>query len=174
MTVTTRRATAGALAAYSGVVIALTMLKAFYRIGYLWDPANQVRRDISLAPFSDLIEAKSWFGPLFGYGGNIAFFVPVGVLAFILFERTRRPVLAATLLGAGFSLLIEISQYVFSLGYSDIDDLLMNTLGAFVGAKIAQWCGSRMYKVWIGLTYGAVFLFISLVLAGEPRRPGEN
>lgn len=167
MTVTTRRATAGALAAYSGVVIALTMLKAFYRIGYLWDPANQVRRDISLVPFSDLVEATSWFGPLFGYGGNIAFFVPVGVLAFILFERTRRPVLVTTLFGAGFSLLIEVSQYVFSLGYSDVDDFLMNTLGAFIGAKIARVCGPRLHKVWIGLTYGAVFLFISLVLAGE-------
>lgn len=167
MTVTSRRATAGALAAYSGVVIALTLLKAFFRIGYLWDPANQMRRGVSLVPFSDLVEAKSWFGPLFGYGGNVAFFIPVGVLAFILFERQHRPVLTATLFGAGFSLLIEVSQYVFGLGYSDIDDFLMNTLGAFIGAKIAQWCGPRLHKVWIGLAYGVVFLFTSLVLAGE-------
>ena len=43
------RAAAGSLAAYSCVVVALTMLKSFYRIGYLWDPANQSRRGLSLA-----------------------------------------------------------------------------------------------------------------------------
>ena len=37
----TRGAAVGALTAYSGVVVALTMLKQFFRIGYLWDPSKQ-------------------------------------------------------------------------------------------------------------------------------------
>lgn len=162
-----RRAAAGALVCYSGVVVALTMLKAFYRIGYLWDPANQMRRGISLVPFDDLVDATSWFGPLFEYGGNIAFFVPLGMLAFILFQRVSRPVLVATLLGAGFSLLIEVSQYIFALGYSDIDDLLMNSVGALIGAVFAKACGPKLYGLWIGLAYAATAVFLGLVLAGE-------
>lgn len=157
----------GALIGYSGVVIALTMLKAFYRIGYLWDPANQLRRGVSLAPFDEVINATSWFGPVFEYGGNIAFFVPVGMLAFILFRRLPRPLLAATLLGAGFSLLIEAAQFIFALGYTDIDDFMMNTLGALIGALLAKVCGPKLYWLWIGLAFAAVTVFIGLVIAGE-------
>lgn len=159
-----RLAAAGALIGYSGVVVALTMLKAFYRIGYLWDPANQRRRGISLVPFDDLFNASSWFGPVFEYGGNTAFFVPVGMLAFILFQRSPRPVLATTLLGAGFSLLIEISQYIFALGYSDIDDLMMNTLGALIGAMLAR---AGLHWLWIVLSFAATAAFLGLVAAGE-------
>lgn len=162
-----RKAATGALAAYSCVVIALTMLKAFYRIGYLWDPANQMRRGISFIPLDEFVGATSWFKPLFEYGGNIAFFIPVGMLAYILFERSRRPVMAATLFGAGFSLLVEVSQYVFALGFSDIDDLIMNTLGAFIGATLAKWCGPKLHWLWVALSYLAAVIFVGLVIAGE-------
>lgn len=162
-----RSAAIGVLVGYSGVVIALTMLKAFYRIGYLWDPANQMRRGLSLSPFDDLINARSWFGPIFEYGGNIAFFVPVGMLAYILFQRISRPILATTLLGAGFSLAIETSQYIFALGYSDIDDLLMNTFGAFIGATLAKLSGPKFHWTWIGLASLATIIFVGLVIGGE-------
>ena len=162
-----RAATIGALVGYSGVVIALTMLKAFYRIGYLWDPANQMRRGLSLSPFDDLINASSWFEPVFEYGGNVAFFVPVGMLAYILFQRTPRPLLVTTLLGACFSLAIETSQYIFALGYSDIDDLLMNTLGAFIGAVLAKLFGPKFHWTWIGLASLATITFVGLVIGGE-------
>lgn len=165
--VSQRTATIGALVGYSGVVIALTMLKALYRIGYLWDPANQMRRGLSLSPFDDLINASSWFGPVFEYGGSVAFFVPVGMLAYILFQRVSRPLLATTLLGAGFSLAIETSQYIFALGYSDIDDLLMNTLGAFIGAVLAKLFGPKFHWTWIGLASLATITFVGLVIGGE-------
>lgn len=162
-----RPAAISALIGYSGVVIALTMLKAFYRIGYLWNPANQMTRDVSLVPFDEVVNATSWFGPVFEYGGNIAFFVPVGMLAFILFRQLPRPPLAATLFGAGFSLLIEASQFIFALGHTDIDDFMMNTLGALIGALLAKVCGPKLYWLWIGLAVAAVIVFIGLVIAGE-------
>lgn len=162
-----RRAAAGALFAYSCVVNALTMFKAFYRIGYLWDPANQRRRDVSFIPFDEFVGAASWFKPVFEYGGNIAFFIPIGMLAYILFERSRRPVMAATLFGAAYSLLIEISQYVFALGFTDIDDLMMNTLGAFIGATLVKWCGPKLHWLWVALSYLAAVVFVGLVIAGE-------
>lgn len=43
----------------------------------------------------------------------------------------------------------------------------MNTLGAFVGATIARWCGPKFHRVWVGLTFIAVAVFIGLVLAGD-------
>lgn len=159
----TRSAQVASLVAYSGVVVALTLLKSFYRIGYLWDPANQSRRGLSLLPFSELVGAHSVFGPLFGYGGNIAFFIPVGVLAYVLWRKVS----VAVLVGAVFSLAMEVAQYVFALGLSDVDDLLMNTVGAALGAVIARWAGPRWFPLWVVLDVVAAGVFAGLVVAGE-------
>ncbi|MEX3505573.1 VanZ family protein [Corynebacterium sp. LK2510] len=158
-----RRAAAGSLAAYCCVVVALTMLKAFYRIGYLWDPANQSRRGLSLRPFAELIDATSVFAPAFGYGGNIAFFVPVGVLAYVVFGRAGR----AIAFGALLSLAMELGQYIFALGLTDIDDLIMNTLGAALGVGVAKLFGPRFHPLWVGLGYAVAVVFAGLVLVGE-------
>lgn len=159
----TRGAATGALLAYSGVVIALTMLKQFFRIGYLWDPAKQPFVGYSFIPFHEIFTASSWFGPLFGYGGNLAFFIPVGLLLYVIFGRVKW----ATIVGGGFSLAIEAAQFFAQLGYTDVDDFIMNTVGAFVGATLARWCGPKMHRVWIGLTFAAVAVLIGLVLAGD-------
>lgn len=160
---TMRRLTWLALAVYSAVMIALTMLKGFYRIGYLWDPAVHRYRELRLVPFEDLVGAVSWFAPLFGYLGNIAFFIPFGVLVYMLLIDVRRTVIVGFLA----SLTIEVTQYIFALGYSDIDDLLMNTLGAFLGALVARALGPRWHKVWIGLALALGVVFAVLVGLGE-------
>ena len=78
---------------------------------------------------------------------------------------------------AGFSLLIEISQYIFQLGFSDIDDLLFNTLGTAAGAFIASLFGSRAQWVWVTLTAVLTVVFIVLVILGpslgDPDRVAE-
>lgn len=193
-----------AFACYSTVMIALTMLKALYRIGYLWDPARQHRRDVSLELFGEFSRGDSWFAPIFGYVGNVAFFIPCGVLIFAMVRyplaahailpgradtdmsgnsaskadviRTARltaprGILVTAIIGMLFSLTLEVSQYVFSLGLSDIDDVLMNTIGALVGALIAAaadklW-GPRVRYVWVWLAILLGVVFAILVGLGE-------
>lgn len=161
------------LLAYCGVIVSLTMLKAFFMIGLLWQPEKQRVRGLSLVPLNDLWESSSLFTQLFGYGGNFAFFVPFGVLAYLLVGRIG----ITTLLGAGFSLLIEVSQFVFQLGFSDIDDFLFHTLGAFTGAVIAYWAGPRAQWLWLTLTAVVVIIFVVLVILGDslgdPERVAE-
>ncbi|AHI20218.1 VanZ family protein [Corynebacterium casei] len=162
-----------ALVAYCAIIVSLTMLKAFFVIGLLWIPENQRVRGLSLIPLNDLWESSSLFTQVFGYGGNFAFFVPFGVLVYLLCGRIGQ----TTLFGAGFSLLIEISQYLFQLGFSDIDDFLFNTLGAAAGAWIAQWAGPRARWLWIALTAVLVVVFAALVILGtrlgDPDRVAE-
>lgn len=149
------------------------MLKPFFVIGLLWVPENQRVRGLSLIPLSDLWESSSLFTQVFGYGGNFAFFVPFGILVFLLHGRIG----LTTLFGAGFSLLIEVSQYLFQLGFSDIDDFLFNTLGAAAGACIAAWAGPRAQWLWISLTAVLVIIFAVLVIhgprLGDPNRVAE-
>lgn len=162
-----RRLTWLALGVHTAVMVALTMLKAFYRIGYLWDPAVHRHREIRPVPFEDLFGASGWFLPAFGYLGNLAFFVPFGVLVSMLLIDAPRPLLHTTLIGFAASLSIEVAQYVLALGYSDIDDLLMNTLGAFLGALVARVLGPRWHGVWIGLALALGVVFAVLVGLGE-------
>lgn len=65
---------------------------------------------------------------------NVILFVPFGVLLPALFPRVRFG--AAVLAGFAGSLVIELAQYVLCAGVSDVDDLILNTLGTLVGAGL--------------------------------------
>jgi glycopeptide antibiotics resistance protein len=71
--------------------------------------------------------------------GNILAFVPVGILVPLLRPTDRRPWLTVLVVGFGLSLAVEFSQLIVSLivGFNyrqaDVDDLIVNTLGAAAG-----------------------------------------
>lgn len=75
-----------------------------------------------------------WFGyAQIEFGANIAFFVPLGVLAYWWLRR----IWAAGLAGLGVSMLVEAGQLVFlPARYPSLLDLLANTLGAVGGAVL--------------------------------------
>ena len=75
--------------------------------------------------------------------------------------------------GLGLSLVLEVCQYVFALGRTDIDDLLFNTLGALIGAAFARLCGERLFPVWRWLALAAAAVFLVLVILG-PRLGDPN
>ena len=155
-----------ALVAYGAVVVALTTLKAFFVIGMLWRTEAQRNRSMEWEPFALYRNSTTWFGPLFDYLGNMALFIPLGVLLFILLEHRRRAVALVVVVGALTSATVEMLQYVFALGHSDVSDLLFNTLGALVGAVIARLGGRRLYSLWIGLALAAALVFAVLVILG--------
>lgn len=67
--------------------------------------------------------------------GNTAMFIPVGIIWPSVFRKldTHRKVIAA---GVGFSLFIEILQLPFYDRVTDIDDLILNSLGFLMGYGI--------------------------------------
>ena len=67
--------------------------------------------------------------------GNTAMFIPLGIVWPIAFKglNSHGKVIAA---GAGFSLCIEILQLPFSSRVTDIDDLILNSFGYFIGYGI--------------------------------------
>ncbi|WP_425429765.1 VanZ family protein [Corynebacterium phocae] len=151
-------------ACYLGVVLSLTTLKAFFQIGYLWLPENQRVRQLRLIPLDDLFSG-SWFKPLFEYGGNLALFIPLGALLFMFLGKAQS-VAKATLVAAGISLGIELTQFAFALGRTDVDDLAFNTLGAWLGALMAARVGPRWFPRWQWLAIALAALFALLVALG--------
>lgn len=172
-----------AFLAWLVVIIALTLLKSFYQIGYLWDPDNQRVREIILEPLDVWRSSSNWFLSVFEYGGNTALFIPFGALLFIVLSMgsTRRgsnrvrggprtgwaSVWKVAVLAALCSFSIEIAQYAFSIGRSSTDDLLFNTLGGFLGALLAKAAGPKLYPFWSGISLALAAVFAVLVGLGE-------
>ena len=67
--------------------------------------------------------------------GNITMFIPVGLAWPSCFKKLDT-VGKTVLVGAGFSLFIEITQLPFYDRCSDVDDLILNTTGILIGAII--------------------------------------
>ena len=85
---------------------------------------------------------------LIDLAGNIVVFVPLGtMLALALRDRPmRRRLLLATLGGAGLSLVIELIQMAIPTRVSALDDWLLNTGGAFLGAVAGCLVARRKRK----------------------------
>lgn len=60
---------------------------------------------------------------------NIIFFIPFG----FLFPWKKKGCVFLIVTSAIFSTFIEILQFIFCLGLSEIDDVVANTLGAIIG-----------------------------------------
>ncbi len=89
---------------------------------------------------------------------NIAIFVPFGFfftefLASIKRSGIWRQVFLATLAAFGFSLFIECLQLVLRVGYFELSDLVMNTVGGFIGAVLAA-IGSLVLESVVGREIG--------------------
>lgn len=69
---------------------------------------------------------------IFNVAGNIAWFLPLGFLLPWEIKRLRR-LRNLALFAFLFSLAAETLQYVFAVGIFDIDDVILNTLGAVLG-----------------------------------------
>ncbi|MEM1505337.1 VanZ family protein [Domibacillus sp. 8LH] len=64
--------------------------------------------------------------------GNVLLFVPFVFLLPGSFRRFQR-IMLTTGAAAMFSLFYEVIQLLFEFGSFDVDDLLLNTLGGFIG-----------------------------------------
>lgn len=87
---------------------------------------------VNLIPFVRLSDYAYRRDLLFNVVGNAAMFIPSGILLPSLYPKLRGffRTLAA---GAGISLCIELLQLPFSVRATDVDDLILNTLGVAVG-----------------------------------------
>lgn len=82
-------------------------------------------------PFVSLIRilknSLSYF--IYLFVGNLIWFVPFGFLFPVLVKRGKLVILYGLLL----SLLIEICQFIFGTGVTEVEDLILNTAGTAIG-----------------------------------------
>ena len=92
----------------------------------------------NLAPFKEIMRFITYYETLgmkavvVNLAGNVIAFMPFGFFMPVVSRRSRGSV-RIIFLGFGFSLMLETIQLVFKVGSYDVDDLILNTLGAAIG-----------------------------------------
>lgn len=112
------------LALYLLIMLWLVLFKFSFNLSLILD--YQIR-SINLIPFAFVNERGNLREIIY----NCVVFIPFGLLLSVSFKRVnfwRK--LACVLV---FSLIAEITQFVFAIGATDITDLITNTLGGFLG-----------------------------------------
>lgn len=124
-------------------------------------------RNISLIPFAEsvIVNGKVDFSEIFQ---NLFAFIPFGVLISTISENKS---FLQKLLPAFFvSLTFEVLQFIFSIGASDITDVITNTLGGLIGIGIfmvLRKLFKRKYKTVINIvsfTFAILFSVLMLIL----------
>ncbi|MFH0411913.1 VanZ family protein [Corynebacterium sp. L4756] len=154
-----RSLAAALVIALSIVVIALVTLgKPFIDIPGVVNSSAHAIRSVDFQLFDGFDRPTYWYAPWTNSIGNVLLFMPFGAA---IFARTRSFV-TAVLLSLFASVGIEITQYVFALGYSDIDDVFFNTLGGVAGAGAMALLPRREHAGWMRLTA----ILLTILLAG--------
>ena len=101
----------------------------------LFDPANIIPFRLNFVPFVNLFDYEIRREALINVIGNSFLFLPMGIVYPIVYRslNTHWKVIAA---GVGTSLAIEILQLPFFDRVTDIDDLILNSLGYLLGYGI--------------------------------------
>lgn len=91
---------------------------------------NLVPIQNTIDTFHDL-KGQGWVNFSANLFGNIILFLPIPFFIMDLFKASNKILIVA----AGFliSIFIECAQYFWRIGIPDIDDVLLNTIGIFIG-----------------------------------------
>ena len=123
------------------LLIAYLLLLAYLTLVSKYYGRELEHRSINILPLRTIIEFLTS-----GYNvktittnlvGNIAAFIPMGFLLPIVFSMLNRlrKVIYVSFIAA---LVIEIMQYILRVGASDVDDVILNVLGAVLGYWIMR------------------------------------
>lgn len=107
-------------------------------------------RELILMPFRSFAEVKEQPELYRSMLMNVFLFFYYGLtIPFILPDRVSHKLVLSVITGMLFSIIIEFLQFVFHLGRCETDDVIMNTLGTFLGIggyRVTQCLQHRFLK----------------------------
>lgn len=108
----------------------------------LFDQDRVINRSINLVPFETIkayVTGKSLVSQTVIWNnilGNICLFLPLGV--YLQLFRKRKNSITSIVILSLVSLVIELIQFAFGIGVTDIDDIILNCLGGALGVLLYQ------------------------------------
>ena len=140
---------------YCILLTVLLLFKFDLSIDSILDKINSVRWNreqgawnINLMPFGTISSQLSLFKSIptiviKNLAGNIVIFIPFGILLPMGYGKMRK-FYRTLLVGLLYIFFIELIQFVCMLGAFDVDDIILNSLGVFMGFIIYR----IVSKVW--------------------------
>lgn len=107
------------------------------------------QRVLNIIPFVSTFEMMSTIGLLHNLqniAGNLAVFFPMGIFIPLLMNKGFKQTVVIVI---GISVSIEVVQYILAIGISDIDDVILNTVGAIVGWSVFQYIKGKIKRTFI-------------------------
>ena len=94
---------------------------------------HSYHRSLNLVPFAapSIVDGKINYGEMVF---NCIFFIPLGLLLSVNFKNAR--FLSKLVFILVFSFTLELIQYIFAIGATDITDIITNTVGGFLGLML--------------------------------------
>lgn len=124
----------------------------FFSEGYGRAPELESGYRYNLIPFTEVRrfwiyrEILGTFAVATNILGNIIGFIPFGFIVPVISPQMNS-VWYVTLCGLALSLVVEYIQLVTRVGCFDVDDLILNTLGAFLGYLLFVVCNRIRRKI---------------------------
>ena len=149
---------------YILVIFWVLLFKFSVSVTEITEMYNPLRAHINWVPFGEsaMINGQVSYAE---WLLNFLIFVPLG----ILLQLARKNIAFSFLLMLGLSVLIESAQYIFSLGATDITDVITNVSGGIFGLLLCGFfrliLSERIAdRFLMGCLYAGVFLIILFVL----------
>ena len=130
------------------ILLMLWLLFIRHRGVEITDYWAQLAGRVNLVPFSSMgsMLRTLWYNPypavlwtvVYNIGGNIIMFVPLGFFLRVLVPKCRK---FCRCMGTVAIIMtaVELCQLFTLRGFCEIDDLMLNLLGAAIGWAIAKW-----------------------------------
>ena len=119
---------------YLAIVLRITVFRSTFTLHYLCQNDEVILTFFE--GYIDLVRRGDWFAFTYLFVGNIVWFVPFSM--YLHYMGKQRTLLHTAIYGFLFSLLIETLQYVFGTGFSELDDLVLNMLGVWIGGVLVK------------------------------------
>ena len=119
------------------------MIDLLFRFNEIFDAHRIISRSYNLIPFKSIWDyvvgnnhvPKSFIAD--NILGNIVVFIPYGLYLQVI--QKRKAFARSLLIVIITSVAIEIIQFIFGLGASDIDDVILNTCGGIIGILLYKF-----------------------------------
>ncbi len=114
-----------------------------WRTGVKLTAAERLRLHPIVDSVKDLVNnhGGTWWKHAFYFSlnffGNVFLFIPFSFVMMWVFGM--KSMIKIALLGCLLSLAIEITQYYTETGVADVDDILLNTIGAIAGVYLCRF-----------------------------------
>jgi glycopeptide antibiotics resistance protein len=112
------------------ILIVLSILKITGILGGNFGVSSPLDSCISYKLFEEGLDAATFL--------NLCLFIPFGFLSMLTFKNLDKCWWFGILIGFVFSAIIEFLQ-MFTGRFTQLDDIVMNTLGSFIGYEIGIW-----------------------------------